>query len=221
MPTINADGTSKTQFSMGLGSNKIDIRSNSGVIEMRENGGSWVLAVGLVKSTSAPTTTDHSYPTGTLWMETDTKKFWICSDNTTDAAVWDPVLVGNKQGTLEKGVLEKAVSLTNEGSGNYSMDLTAGNIFVHTLTENTVLLAPDPSTLNNGDFYRIDLFIKMASTYTFEFDDTAGEWQSAGGTLPVQGTDFTATADDIHHFVIDVCKDLDFVSVGVAQSDIS
>jgi hypothetical protein len=37
----NFDGTMKEQFSLGKGTNRVDIRSDSGVLQGRNNGGAW------------------------------------------------------------------------------------------------------------------------------------------------------------------------------------
>lgn len=48
----------------------------------------WEKVDNRVLSTSDPTVTDDSYNIGTVWINTSTGKFYVCTDNTSSAAVW-------------------------------------------------------------------------------------------------------------------------------------
>ncbi|MFW6247007.1 MAG: hypothetical protein ACOC22_02430 [bacterium] len=51
---------------------------------------------GVETSTSDPTEDDDSFDVGTIWINTDTDTFFICTDNSSGAAVWDE---GGSEGT--------------------------------------------------------------------------------------------------------------------------
>jgi hypothetical protein len=92
MPVMDIDGTTRNMFGISVGNQRIDIRSNAGEYEIRNNLGVWrKVQTRTYLSGSAPTASNDSsqgYLLGDEWFDTTTTKKYLCLDATIGAAVW-------------------------------------------------------------------------------------------------------------------------------------
>lgn len=92
MAVLDIDGTTRNMFGVSVGGNRVDIRSNAGIIEVRNSGGVFRgVQTRTLLSVSAPTVNDDSslgYLVTDEIYNTTTNRAYICLDNTVGAAVW-------------------------------------------------------------------------------------------------------------------------------------
>ena len=97
---------------------------------------------------AAPTTTNdvsEGYVVGSTWFDETTSNFYICSDNTLNAAVWDLIggLSGSWTGTVTDNITGTTTFINN--SGRYS---TNGNIVTCSCKLQTTITASTNSSFS-------------------------------------------------------------------------
>lgn len=70
----------------------------------------------LIKTTN-PATTDYAYDLGVVWLNTSTKRGYLLTDNTTNAAVWKLIL--NSEDIVTMGDMLKSAFATIDPSNGY------------------------------------------------------------------------------------------------------
>lgn len=96
MPTFhNLVGTTSEDFSLGKSTKRVNVRTNNGVMEIKNNGGSYrPVQRKITISASAPTVNDDGtagYIIGDFWFISTNAYLYVCEAITTGAAVWTQV----------------------------------------------------------------------------------------------------------------------------------
>lgn len=117
MAITDIDGTTKNMFGISVAGSRIDVRSNNGVVEVRNHRGVWrKVQTAVYMGAAIPTINDDD----TLgYLETDLWFFdtslYLCTDNTTGAAVWIQIAGGSKFDDIVVAV-DSSIVVSNSGN---------------------------------------------------------------------------------------------------------
>ncbi len=99
----------------------------------------------VTQSSSDPISSDDSFDTGTIWLNTTSNKYFVCTDNTTNNAVWENggVSTHNDLSSIQGGTSNEYNHLTNAEI----TDITSlrNNSVVNSLHRHSELVASDGS----------------------------------------------------------------------------
>ena len=93
----------------------------------------YLAKAGVTNSTSNPSSSDDGFELGTIWVNTSTESIFICADNSTSNAIWNP---------LGRGIV--TISITTSGS------LTSGNRYIIDSSVGSLIMTL-PSSPSAGD----------------------------------------------------------------------
>lgn len=118
MPVTDIDGTTKNMFGISVGGSRVDVRSNGGVIEVRNYTGVWrAIQTAVHMGAAAPLVTDDA---SLGFLETDLWFFgtalYLCVDNTVGAAVWTQIAGGGSN--LDEVLVAIDSSIVVDNNGN-------------------------------------------------------------------------------------------------------